>query len=155
MKKLYLLLALSVAPLHWSAVSAHEKLAKNEEEIVNILLGLNRWCNQLATELPQKKINIMVAWVKRFVEKKQFAHLLSFYKQCINSFDKQEESFVYVQDAFLPNTERTLLVHDAYTNGLCLEDGTFTAQTRDLFLACYLPFGVANAVLVIPQGIQE
>ncbi len=151
MKKLFLVLILSagqIVPLTLAALEPQEieQITSEQEQILAIMIGLNRWCIQLAAQLPSHQIKVMVAAVKELMDNNQFKTLLSLYKQCVNSFYKQEESLILIADElFLPN-ELELLIQGSIERGLCTADGIFSAQTRDLFLACYLPF---------PETVEE
>jgi vacuolar-type H+-ATPase subunit E/Vma4 len=161
MKKLFLVLILSAAqivPLTLATQEPQEieQITSEQEQIIAILIGLNRWCNQISSQLPQQQIEAMIDTIKELAEAKEFKALLSVYKQCVDSFDKEEESLTLVADEiFLPANQLESLIQKYVKRGLCSRNGVFSAQTRDLFLGCYLPFGLENAVITIPQTVEQ
>jgi hypothetical protein len=154
MKKIFLLFSIFAS----GAIFCQEQpvITQEQQQLFNVLIGINRTCIERIAGAPQITINRVVDAVKNATENDLLKPLFHIYRLSINSLVHDEDSVAITEDSdFLPHDLWVTLIKEGYMRDLWTADGIASAQVRDIFLACYSPFGLTQCALVDLIDLNE
>ncbi|MBI2774520.1 hypothetical protein HYX58_00740 [Candidatus Dependentiae bacterium] len=146
------LLALSILP-HYCFTQENQdneiKISTDQEKVLNVLIGINQTCIQRISDVPQVTINRVVEAVKEATHQDLLKPLFHIYRLCVDSLVKDQQDVTILPDPiFLPHDIWATLIEEGFKRDLWTLNGIAPAQVRDIFLACYIPFGLQHYAIV-------
>jgi hypothetical protein len=125
---------------------------KTQQDIVKIVVGINRVSTQRICQTPQEKIDRVYRFLDELRLEKSNLLLFFLYQHCVENFDHVEKaSTLTPNEKFISQSACQLLVEKCHKAEILNSQDELEPEVRSIILACYLPYGSENYALIYPR----